>query len=79
MSITIEQLEPETEKALASEAKRRGVEVSKIAVEVLGKWAHRKTLTGYGKFAHVPGSVDSFLQEKHEEAELEMYRAKMRS
>jgi len=76
MTITLEQLEPETELALANEAQRRGVDVSKIAVEVLGKWAHRKTLSGYGKFASVPGSVDAFLQEKHAEADAEMTRLK---
>ena len=65
MTITIERLEPGTEQALLNEAQRRGVAVSKIAVEVLGKWAHRKPLSGYAKFASVPGSVDDFLQEKH--------------
>lgn len=74
MPITIEQLEPETEQALANEAQRRGVEVSKVAVEVLGKWAHRKKLSGYAKFANVPGSVDDFLRERHAEADAEMNR-----
>lgn len=79
MTITIEHLEHETEQALIDEAHRRGVAVSKIAVEVLGKWAHRKTLSGYAKFAHVPGSVAEFLQEKHEEAETEINRTKTES
>lgn len=76
MSITIEQLAPETQQALTNEAQRRGVEVSKVAVEVLGKWAQRKRLTGYAKFANVPGSVDAFLREKHAEADAEMTGSK---
>jgi hypothetical protein len=74
-------LPPQTEARLEAEALRRGVSADDLACEVLTQWAAQAPKTNAerkaalraarGSIAHLPLSVDKFLEEKHADIERE--------
>ena len=74
MTLELE-LAPELERQVERQAQQSGQSVpeyvtallrEKVATETTPK--PRRELVGYGKYAHLLGSVDEFLAEKHEES-----------
>lgn len=78
MSITID-LSPEIQSLLEEEAKQQGLSLSEFAEKVLEERATKtavpqKRISARGFLAHLPGSSEDFMREKHEENEREEAR-----
>ncbi len=89
MTLTLE-LPAEVESALQAAAAREGVAFQALVLNALRERAQRQSpesieeariahrarvREGFGKFAHVPGTVDGFMRERSEEAARETLQA----
>ena len=82
MTLTLE-LPEELEKAIETEANRRGVSAEQVALQMLQSLVEsdkpRKVLKSYGIAAGNGRTVDDFLRERHEEAERDEVKTQERA